>query len=249
MDRYGLIGFPLKHSLSGKYFGEKFKKEGIDALYQNFEIESIKLFPQIITSHRDLKGLNVTIPYKERIIDFLDELDETAEAIGAVNVIKIMREGDKIRLKGYNSDLIGFQNSIQPLIDSDPGFHRKALILGTGGASKAVNFGLKRLGLETKFVSRSPHTDMFTYDDLSREIITEYTVIVNASPVGTFPDVEACPAIPYEYLTKKHLLYDLVYNPPVTKFLRMGEERGAKIKNGKEMWQLQAIAAWNIWNN
>lgn len=247
MDRYGLIGFPLKHSLSGKYFGEKFKKEGIDALYQNFEIESIKLFPQIIASHPDLKGLNVTIPYKERIIDFLDELDETAEAIGAVNVIKIMRIEDTVRLKGYNSDLIGFQNSIQPLIN--PALHRKALILGTGGASKSVNFGLKRLGLETKFVSRSPHADTFTYNDLSREIFAEYKLIVNASPVGTFPDVEACPAIPYEYLTNEHLLYDLVYNPPVTKFLRMGEERGAKIKNGKEMWQLQAIAAWNIWNN
>lgn len=249
MDRYGLVGFPLKHSLSFKFFNEKFERENMDALYQNFEIEDISLFPEIIASHTDLKGLNVTIPYKERIIDFLDELDETAESIGAVNVIKVMRAGDAVRLKGYNSDLIGFQNSIRPLIDLDPGFHRKALILGTGGASKAVDFGLRRLGLQTKFVSRSPRAGMLTYGDLSKEIFGEYSVIVNASPVGTFPNVEECPSIPYEYLTDKHVLYDLVYNPPVTKFLRMGEDKGATTKNGKEMWELQAMAAWSIWND
>lgn len=247
MDKYGLVGFPLKHSFSGKFFAEKFSRENIDAEYQNFEIDNIDLFPGIVSSIPDLKGLNVTIPYKEKIISFLDELDETAEAIGAVNVIKVIRSGDKILLKGYNSDLIGFQNSIQPLINPD--LHRKALILGTGGASKAVNFGLKRLGLETKFVSRRSGIDIFTYEDLTKDVLGEYKVIVNASPVGTFPEVDNCPAIPYEYLTPDHLLYDLVYNPPVTKFLELGNARGAITKNGKEMLELQAIAAWNIWNS
>jgi len=247
MDRYGLVGFPLKHSFSGKFFTEKFAKEKIDAEYQNFEIDDINLFPAVISSNSNLKGLNVTIPYKECIIDFLDELDETAQAIGAVNVIKIIRSESGIRLKGYNSDLIGFENSIRTLINPD--IHRKALILGTGGASKAVNFGLKRLGLETRFVSRNQHPEMLTYNDLSESVFEEYKIIVNASPVGTFPDIENCPAIPYEYLTEDHLLYDLVYNPPVTKFLELGAQNGAITKNGKEMLELQAVAAWDIWNS
>lgn len=247
MDRYGLVGFPLKHSFSAKFFSEKFSNENIDAEYLNIEIDDINLFPEIISSNPNLKGLNVTIPYKEQVIDFLDELDETAELIGAVNVIKIIRSVGGIRLKGYNSDLIGFENSIKPLINPD--IHRKALILGTGGASKAVNFGLKRLGLETKFVSRSERPGMLTYDGLTKDIFNEYRVIVNASPVGTFPDVESFPAIPYEYLTKDHLLYDLVYNPPVTRFLASGARKGAITKNGKEMLELQAVAAWDIWNS
>lgn len=248
MEKYGLIGYPLKHSFSYKFFGEKFKNENIEAEYNNYEIADINNLPFIINSDPNIKGLNVTIPYKEQVLRFLDELDETAKAIGAVNVIKIIRkEGNKIILKGYNSDLIGFQNSIQPMID--PQLHRKALILGTGGASKAVEYGLRKLGLETKYVSRTSAEGVFTYKDLTSEILSEYKVIVNASPVGTFPNIDECPDIPYEYLTESHLLYDLVYNPPVTKFLELGRKQGAKIKNGGEMLQLQAIAAWGIWND
>lgn len=247
MEKYGLIGYPLKHSFSSKFFGEKFEKENINAEYSNYEISDINTLPSIITSDSNIKGLNVTIPYKEQVIQFLDELDDTAKAIGAVNVIKVIRKENRIILKGYNSDLIGFQNSIEPMID--PLLHTKALILGTGGASKAVKYGLKRLGVESKFVSRTARSESFTYDDLTEEVLSEYKVIVNSSPVGTFPNVDECPAIPYKYLTDSHLLYDLVYNPPVTKFLELGQKQGARIKNGGEMLQLQAIAAWRIWND
>lgn len=246
MKTFGLIGYPLKHSFSYRFFGDKFTNEGIDAQYSNFELENIGLLPQIIKENPELAGLNVTIPYKEQVIPFLDELDSTAKAIGAVNVIKITRDGDKIHLKGFNSDLIGFQNSISPLIDSS--IHTKALILGTGGASKAVEYGLKDLGIETKYVSRSPKNGIITYQELTQELLAEYKVIVNASPVGTFPNVDECPNIPYQYLNSDHLLYDLVYNPPITKFLELGAKQGAKTKNGSEMLQLQAIAAWDIWN-
>lgn len=247
MEKYGLVGYPLKHSFSSRFFSEKFKTESIDAQYDNYEISDITILPSIIASDPNIRGLNVTIPYKEKVIRFLDELDDTAKAIGAVNVIKVIRKDDRIILKGYNSDLIGFQNSIKPMID--PLIHTKALILGTGGASKAVEYGLKCLGIESKHVSRTACQGLFTYDDLTKEILSEYKVIVNTSPVGTFPNVEECPAIPYEYLTESHLLYDLVYNHPVTKFLELGSKQGAKIKNGSEMLQLQAAAAWNIWNN
>lgn len=246
MDRYGLVGYPLKHSFSSKFFNEKFEKENIDAEYSNYEISDIHILPSIITADPDLKGLSVTIPYKEKVIQFLDELDETAKAIGAVNVIKITRKEGKIILKGYNSDLIGFQHSIEPMVD--PSIHTKALILGTGGASKAVKYGLECLGITSKYVSRTAHAGWLTYDELTKEVISNYKIIVNASPVGTFPNMEEYPNIPYQYLTDCHLLYDLVYNPPVTKFLELGAKHGAKTKNGSEMLQLQAIAAWEIWN-
>ena len=246
MEKYGLIGYPLKHSFSYKFFGEKFKDENIEAEYNNYEIADINNLPLIISSDPNIRGLNVTIPYKEQVIQFLDQLDETAKAIGAVNVIKIIRKEGEVVLKGYNSDLIGFQNSIQPMID--PLIHKKALILGTGGASKAVEYALMKLGLETKYVSRTSAEGVFTYEELTLEVLSEYKVIVNASPVGTYPNIDECPNIPYQYLTESHLLYDLVYNPPVTKFLELGEKQGAKTKNGAEMLQLQAIAAWNIWN-
>lgn len=246
MKTYGLIGYPLKHSFSYRFFGEKFSKEKIDAQYLNFEIAHIDRLTDIIKEYTKLQGLNVTIPYKEQVIPFLDELDPTAAAIGAINVIKITRDGEKIYLKGFNSDYIGFRNSISPLII--PEIHRKALILGTGGASKAVEYGLKDLGLETQYVSRSPKEGIITYNELSQEIIEEHTVIVNASPVGTFPNIEEYPDIPYQFISKNHLLYDLVYNPPITKFLDLGKRQGARIKNGEEMLELQAIAAWHIWN-
>lgn len=246
MDKYGLIGYPLGHSFSKRFFTDKFQREEIDAVYSNYEISDISLFPEIIKSEIDLKGLNVTIPYKEAIIPFLDGLDAEAEAIGAVNVIKVIRENNSVKLIGCNSDIIGFQNSIKPLINNK--IHKKALILGTGGASKAVIKGLENLGIDSVYVSRKPREGAFTYGELNRTILEEYTVVINSSPVGTFPNVDDAPDIPYQYLSSNHLLYDLVYNPSETKFLVLGKSRGASVKNGAEMLELQALAAWDIWN-
>lgn len=246
MKKYGLIGYPLKHSFSYRYFADKFKTENIVAEYNNYEISNVDLLLKIITDDIEIKGLNVTIPYKEDVLKYLDELDHTAHSIGAVNVIKVIRNHDKIYLKGYNSDIIGFRNSIEPLIDKD--IHKKALILGTGGAAKAVYHGLKQLGIDSRYVSRQHHHEYIKYADLNSEIFEEYKVIINATPIGTFPKEEHCPDIPYQYLTEDHLLYDLVYNPPLTKFLSEGQKRGAKIKNGYEMLERQALAAWDIWN-
>lgn len=247
MKKYGLIGYPLKHSFSYRYFADKFSKENIVAEYNNYEISNVDLLPEIIANDTEVEGLNVTIPYKEDVIKYLDELDHTAQAIGAVNVIKVIRNHDRIYLKGYNSDVIGFTNSIKPLLDKN--IHQKALILGTGGAAKAVAYGLKQLGIDSKYVSRQDHKEFLKYDDLSEKLISEYKIIINATPIGTFPKDEHSPDIPYQYLTSDHLLYDLVYNPPLTKFLLQGEEKGAKIKNGYEMLELQALAAWDIWND
>lgn len=246
MDKYGLIGYPLKHSFSVNYFNEKFNSEGIDAEYVNFEIPSINELPDVIKDNPNLKGLNVTIPYKEKVISYLDELDKDAQSIGAVNVVKIIRQPKgKYKLIGYNSDIIGFTESIEPLLEPH---HKKALILGTGGASKAVFHGLKNLGIEAKYVSRTPAEGMLCYEELTPEIMTEYTIIVNGTPVGMYPKVDFCPDIPYEYLTPNHLLYDLLYNPNVTLFMKKGEQYGAKTKNGLEMLLLQAFAAWEIWH-
>lgn len=244
MKKYGLVGYPLKHSFSIGYFNEKFASEGIEAEYENFEIAHINNFTQIIEENRDLCGLNVTIPYKEQVIPFLDELDIDTAKIGAVNVIKIIRNKDKVKLIGYNSDIIGFTQSIQPLLQPH---HTKALILGTGGASKAVYHGLKNLGIESLFVSRSHQADMLTYEELTPEIMAAYTIIINCTPVGMYPQADFCPDIPYELLTPTHLLYDLLYNPNVTLFMRKGELQGATTKNGLEMLLLQAFAAWEIW--
>jgi len=246
MQKYGLIGYPLKHSFSIGYFNEKFKSEGIDAEYVNFEIPDIKAFKAIIDENPNLCGMNVTIPYKEQVIPFLDELSENAAAIGAVNVIKIIRQKGKVKLVGYNSDIIGFSQSIEPFILK--GNHKKALILGTGGASKAIFHGLKNLGLEGTYVSRIKEPGKLTYEELTPEIMTENTIIVNCTPVGMYPNDSFCPDIPYELLTPKHLLYDLIYNPDTTLFMKKGTERGAKTKNGLEMLLLQAFAGWEIWN-
>ncbi|WP_321332942.1 shikimate dehydrogenase [uncultured Bacteroides sp.] len=244
MQKYGLIGYPLKHSFSIGYFNEKFSSENINAEYVNFEIPNISDFMEVIEENPNLCGLNVTIPYKEKVISFLDELDKDTIAIGAVNVIKIIREKGKVKLIGYNSDIIGFTQSIQPLLQPH---HHKALILGTGGASKAVFHGLKKLGIEGKFVSRTARFGMYTYEELTPEIIKEYTVIVNCTPVGMYPKVDICPNILYEYLTPDHLLYDLLYNPNVTLFMKKGQAKGATTKNGLEMLLLQAFASWEIW--
>ena len=246
MDKYGLIGYPLGHSFSRNYFNEKFENEAIDAQYINFEIPTINDFPQILAENPELKGLNVTIPYKEKVIPYLDELDKDALAIGAVNVIKIIpQKGNQSKLVGYNSDVIGFTQSIEPLLEPH---HKKALVLGTGGASKAVVYGLKQLGVESMLVSRHQRPNAYTYGELAPEIMKEYTIIVNCTPVGMYPHAGQCPDIPYELLTSNHLLYDLLYNPDKTLFMRKGNAMGAVTKNGLEMLLLQAFAAWDIWN-
>ncbi|MBM6865497.1 shikimate dehydrogenase [Bacteroides caecigallinarum] len=246
MKRYGLIGYPLGHSFSKNFFNEKFHSENIDAEYVNFEIPTIEDFNKIIKANPTLCGLNVTIPYKEQVIGYLDELDKDAAAIGAVNVIKIERIKGKTRLTGFNSDVMGFTQSIESLLEPH---HKKALILGTGGASKAINYGLHKLGLETKFVSRSKRNEnTITYDDITPEIMEEYKVIVNCTPTGMYPKADECPNIPYDLLTPEHLLYDLLYNPDTTLFMKNGSDRGAIVKNGLEMLLLQAFGAWDIWN-
>lgn len=246
MTTYGLIGYPLGHSFSRKFFTERFEKEGIDAQYLNFEIPSIEEFPEIIKNHPELGGLNVTIPYKQQVIPYLDELDkDTAKRIGAVNVIKIIRTNKKTKLVGYNSDIVGFTQSIEPFIN---GHHQKALILGTGGASKAIYCGLQDLGIESTFVSRNKKGDhLINYSDLTPEIMETHHVIVNCTPLGMYPKINQCPEIPYELLTPKHLLYDLLYNPDETLFMKKGKKQGAVVKNGLEMLLLQAFEAWNIW--
>ena len=247
MTTYGLIGYPLGHSFSRKFFTEKFEKEGIDAQYLNFEIPSIEEFPEVIKNHPELRGLNVTIPYKQQVMQYLDDISEEAKAIGAVNVVKcqLSTVNCQPHLTGYNSDVIGFVESIKPLLQPH---HKKALILGTGGASKAIRYGLeKKLGLETLFVSRSAREGMITYEEVTAEVLKEYEVIVNCSPVGMFPHVDECPALPYEAMNENILLYDLVYNPLETLFMKKGAAQGATVKNGLEMLHLQAIASWEFW--
>lgn len=244
MKHFGLIGFPLGHSFSKKFFTEKFKQENIDAQYDLYELTNLLEFENLLTE-TELYGLNVTIPYKEKVIQYLDELDETAAKIGAVNVIKFIREEGNLKLKGYNSDAIGFENSLVPLLKP---YHQKALILGTGGASKAIDYTLRKLGIITTFVSRTAKPDSLTYDQLNESILNENLVIINASPVGTFPHADECPNIPYQFLTDKHLLFDAVYNPAETLFLKKGKEQKAQVLNGEGMLTGQAIAAWKIWN-
>ena len=245
MKKYGLLGYPLGHSFSRNYFNQKFEAEKIDAEYLNFEIPEIKEIKNIIKENPELNGLNVTIPYKEQVIPYLDDLDEDARLIGAVNVIKFSKGlFGKVKLKGYNSDIIGFKQSIEPLLKE---YHRKALILGTGGASKAVFQGLKQLGVASTFVSRKAKEYCITYEEITPKVMEQYTVIVNTTPLGMYPNVNACPDIPYDLLTSDHLLYDLLYNPDETLFMRKGKEKGAVVKNGLEMLLLQAFAAWEIW--
>ena len=245
MKKYGLLGYPLGHSFSRNYFNQKFEAERIDAEYLNFEIPEIKEIKNVIKENPELNGLNVTIPYKEQVIPYLDDLDEDARLIGAVNVIKFSKGlFGKVKLKGYNSDIIGFKQSIEPLLKEH---HRKALILGTGGASKAVFQGLKQLGVASTFVSRKAKEYCITYEEITPKVMEQYTVIVNTTPLGMYPNVNACPDIPYDPLTSDHLLYDLLYNPDETLFMRKGKEKGAVVKNGLEMLLLQAFAAWEIW--
>ncbi|MBQ6653095.1 MAG: shikimate dehydrogenase [Prevotella sp.] len=245
MDKYGLIGYPLGHSFSIGFFNEKFSNEGINACYQNFEIPDIRELPEVLASNPDLKGLNVTIPYKEKVISYLNELSSEAKAIGAVNVIRISRKGRKLILKGYNSDTVGFSQSISPMLENH---HRGALILGTGGASKAIDYSLKKLGLETLLVSRTPREGIIGYDDVTSELIKTFNVIVNCTPLGMYPNVDEAPDLPYEAMDNHTLLYDLIYNPDQTTFMKRGQEHGAIVKNGLEMLLLQAFASWDMWH-
>ena len=242
---FGLLGKNISYSFSRGYFMEKFSNLGLEKFkYVNFDISKIVDFKDVISDHKNLKGLNVTIPYKEEIISFLDKLDDTAVKIGAVNTIKFTKRGN---LKGYNTDAFGFENSLVPLLKNH---HKKALILGTGGASKAVAFVLKKNNISYKFVSRNPSGKKeISYDNVSEITLNNYQIIINCTPLGTSPNTNFYPEIPYQFLTQNHLLYDLIYNPPVTKFLEKGKEKGATTKNGLEMLQLQAEEAWRIWNS
>lgn len=245
MDKYGLIGYPLVHSFSQNYFNAKFENERINAHYINFEIPSIDDLAEVLARNPELKGLNVTRPYKEKVIPFLDSISPEAKSIGAVNVIRVSRKGSKTILKGFNSDVIGFTKSIEPMLES---CHKKAMILGTGGASKAVDYGLKSLGLETMFVSRFNRPGTVRYDNITPEMMKEYNVIVNCTPCGMYPHTDECPNLPYEAIDEHNILYDLLYNPDLTLFMEKGAERGATIKNGLEMLLLQAFASWEFWH-
>lgn len=240
MIEYGLIGNPVAHSFSEEYFTEKFEKENIKAKYRTFLLEDIADFPKLLKKKKKLKGLNVTIPFKEKIIPYLDEVAPQAKKIGAVNTIVIKDD----RLVGYNTDIFGFMKSLFPILEKQ---HKQALILGTGGAAKAVAQALESMGIDYKYVSRKPSNEQFSYDDLNEEIIEDYPLIINCTPVGTYPKVNESPAIPYAALTEKHLLYDLTYNPVITQFLAQGQKRKCKIFNGQKMLEYQADRSYQIW--
>ena len=246
--KYGLIGYPLGHSFSKEYFNNKFISENIDAEYINFEINNLKELKNVLQANPDLCGLNVTLPYKMDVIPYLNSITDNARSIGAVNVIKFKRGGffTKLHLEGHNSDINGFKQSIEPLLKNT---HKKALILGTGGASKAIYHGLQQLGLDAMFVSRSQETEGIIYDEITPDVLEDYTVIVNATPLGMYPHTDSCPDILYQNLTPNHLLYDLIYNPDETLFMKKGKNAGAVVKNGLEMLLLQAFISWEIWNS
>jgi len=250
MKTYGLIGYRLDYSFSKNYFSEKFKNENReDCEYINFEIDSIDEFPGIFKKAKNIFGLNCTIPYKEKIIPFLDEIDPEAAETGAINTIKIIRtKNQPLKLKGYNTDIYGFENSLKPLLKRH---HKKALILGTGGASKAVKHILDKLNIEYLMATRKENsgTGKISYSQIDKKIIEDHLLIVNTTPLGTFPNVKECADLPYQYITKNHLMYDLVYHPEVTAFLQHGIYKGATIINGLKMLHLQAIKSWEIWNS
>lgn len=239
---YGLVGKSISYSFSEKYFTEKFKKDKIqNCTYKNFDLNNIKDLVSILKEN-DLKGLNITIPYKEQVLSYLDEIEDNAKLIGAINTIKINK--DKT-LTGYNTDFIGFINTLRPHINSNC---KKALILGTGGASKAIEYGLKKLNIESKKISRNKKKGDLTYLEIDSDLIKEYQIIINTTPLGTYPDIENYPDIPYKYLTKKHICYDLIYNPDETTFLRKSKKKGAITINGLRMLEIQAEESWKIWN-
>ncbi|MFC0605389.1 shikimate dehydrogenase family protein [Winogradskyella pulchriflava] len=241
--KFGLVGRDISYSFSRDYFAKKFKQEDLPHSYVNFDLQSIDELDAIIRNTENLKGLNVTIPYKEDVIPILDDLDKRARKIGAVNTIRITRYQ---KLIGYNTDYYGFKKSLQPHLKK---YHKRALILGTGGASKAIAHALKKLKISYDYVSRSEKEGVkFLYSDLTEDIISSYSIIINCTPIGTFPNVNVCPDIPYDAITEKHILYDLIYNPEQTKFLSCGDIKGATTINGLEMLKLQAEKSWKIWN-
>lgn len=242
MRRFGLVGRNIGYSFSRGYFAEKFGKLGLaDHLYENFDLADISEFPGLLKRYPDLVGLNVTIPYKEAVIPFLKALDPEARLIGAVNTICLGPEGPT----GFNTDVIGFRESLRPLLAPSD---RQALILGTGGASKAVARALETLGITYRYVSREPVAGQLAYDELNAGQLQRYQLLIQCTPLGTYPDTQRAPELPYEALGPAHLLYDLIYNPALTTFLSRGQERGARIKNGLEMLQIQAERAWELWN-
>jgi shikimate dehydrogenase len=261
MKHYGLIGFPLSHSFSKKYFTEKFEKEKIqDSTYDLFPLEDINGLPALLHRHPDLCGLNVTVPHKINVLKYLDWIEHDARGAGAVNCIRITAEspvmaafsgevgikGHDFRLEGYNTDIYGFEMSLKPLLKS---YHDEALVLGDGGAARAVKCVLDNLGIHFKSVTRKPLPGNLLFSDLKPHHIAQYKLIINTTPIGMSPNVEECPPIPYEAITDDHLLYDLIYNPEQTLFLRKGKEKGATTKNGYEMLLLQAEKSWEIWNS
>jgi shikimate dehydrogenase len=243
MRKYGLIGYPLSHSFSQKYFTDKFQQEGITGcVYENFPLAGIDEFAALIQQNPDLNGLNVTIPYKEKVIPFLTAQSNVVKTIGACNCIRI----ENGELTGHNTDVVGFEESLRPLLQPH---HKKALVLGTGGAAKAVHYVLNKLGISFYEVSRTPATArQISYQQVDEAVIKEHEVIINTSPLGMYPKVDECPPLPYQALTSKHYLFDLVYNPAKTLFLQKGEEQGAAIKNGHDMLIIQAEESWRIWN-
>ena len=242
IDKYGLIGKDISYSFSKKFFTRKFINEGLNnCSYENYDINSISELLEVINDTK-IKGLNVTIPYKESVIELLNHVDPIAKKIGAVNTIKIDKQN---KLLGYNTDYIGFKQSLESNISNQ----KRALILGTGGASKAIVYALKTLNIKTLLVSRKKTEESITYEDISNQIIKDHTIIINCTPLGTYPNIEECPKIPYQYITERHLCYDLIYNPIKTKFLILSEKEGATIINGNEMLENQAIESWKIWNS
>lgn len=244
MNKLGLLGKDISYSFSRTYFKKKFENENIkNTSYENFDIENIDLFPSIIKNTKGLKGLNVTIPYKEQVIPFLDKVNKKAKAIGAVNTIRITKTG---KLVGYNTDCYGFKKTLKPFIKSH---HKKALILGTGGASKAIAYTLDEMGITYQYVSRKLSDGVgFSYETLTEDDISDNQIIINATPLGTFPNIEDCPNIPYHAINEKHILFDLIYNPEETKFLKLGNKNRATTINGFFMLEFQAEKAWSIWN-
>jgi shikimate dehydrogenase len=244
MPAFGLIGKSLSHSFSKSYFEKKFQEQRLDDYsYDNFELEKIEDFPALL-KQKQFKGLNVTIPYKESIIPFLDELNAGAKEIGAVNCINFVNN----RMVGYNTDVYGFAQSIKPFLDTN---HQRALILGTGGASKSIAYALKKIGLQVFYVTSGKEKktqNTFFYPEINDRVMEAFKFIVNTTPLGTFPNTEECPNLPYQLFTPKHFAYDLVYNPPETRFLRLAKEKGAIAMNGLSMLQLQAEKSWEIWN-
>ena len=247
MRLFGLIGYPLSHSFSAKYFAEKFETENIpDTDYQLFPLGNISELTSLIALQPDLQGFNITIPYKISILPYLDHISEAAKLVGAVNCVKIERNESGVKLTGHNTDVYGFRDSLKPALKS---CHDSALVLGTGGAAKAVCYTLNELGIKYKLVSRTgDEKSVLKYNQLTENTISDNLLIINTSPVGTFPDIDKSPDIPYQFLTNKHLLFDLIYNPAETKFLRLGREAGAATLNGSKMLELQAEKSWEIWN-